>query len=227
MLQSRRRSGAHVRIIVLDHPMRARDQFGTNVYVPIATAQKSERDWREWEGETVREETWRERLPLSEVCSLRVPPVLSQATRSFPGTLPALKRAPLWIKMITKPSQRVSSCSSYSPGTSATSCCALSIQTSSRRSDEQKGSTVGIFAVEAAMPLPTLLTGGTTSLQLELVGDHHPTRELPALSRFPPLRQLLGAALRKVSSKTWCDATRTKLSQPFSQQWISLGDGHK
>ena len=44
MLQSRRRSGAHVRIIVLDHPMRARDQFGTNVYVPIATAQKSERD---------------------------------------------------------------------------------------------------------------------------------------------------------------------------------------
>ena len=42
MLQSRRRSGAHVRIIVLDHPMRARDQFGTNVYVPITTAQKSD-----------------------------------------------------------------------------------------------------------------------------------------------------------------------------------------
>ena len=42
VLQGRRRSGTHVRIVVLDHPMGARYQTGTNVHVPIAPAQKSE-----------------------------------------------------------------------------------------------------------------------------------------------------------------------------------------
>ena len=42
VLEGRRRSRTHVRIVVLDHPMGARYQTGTNVHVPIAPAQKSE-----------------------------------------------------------------------------------------------------------------------------------------------------------------------------------------
>lgn len=41
VLQDRRRAGTHIRIVVLDHLMRARYQTGTNVHVPIAPAQKS------------------------------------------------------------------------------------------------------------------------------------------------------------------------------------------
>ena len=42
VLEGGRRAGTHIRIVVLDHLMRARYQTGTNVHVPIAPAQKSE-----------------------------------------------------------------------------------------------------------------------------------------------------------------------------------------
>ena len=42
VLQSGRRASTHVRIVVLDHSMRAGYQAGSDVHIPIAPTQKSE-----------------------------------------------------------------------------------------------------------------------------------------------------------------------------------------
>ena len=47
--------------------------------------------------------------------------------------------------------------------------------------------------------------------------------KLPAWSRFPGLRQLWAALTTKGQMENLHnDATRTKLSQPFSKQWIGF-----
>ena len=83
----------------------------------------------------------------------------------------------------------------------------------------------------AATPSPGLvgwLVGlgwysSATSLRLSDSPSIHRTRELPASSRFPPLRQLWAALTTKGQMENLhSDATRTKLSQPFSKQWISF-----
>ena len=82
----------------------------------------------------------------------------------------------------------------------------------------------------AATPSPGWLVGLrlawlslATSLRLSDSPSIHRTRELPASSRFPPLRQLWAALTTKGQMENLhCDATRTKLSQPFSKQWISF-----
>ena len=78
----------------------------------------------------------------------------------------------------------------------------------------------------AATPSPGWLVGWfslATSLRLSDSPSIHRTRELPASSRFPPLRQLWAALTTKGQMENLHnDATRTKLSQPFSKQWISF-----